>query len=344
MSDHIILDLTTAEILGIYNRMSKIEVKKFKDRKTAEARIHGLAIADNQKFLKAMKAEKVRTELITKYEAELKAESEAAEHASKKVDKVKEAASKKADQEEELANKKANEAKLEAEKKVKEAEASKPSSDDPWSQAVSPLLKAQAEETAKLKEKAGPEAAAKKPKEKKSRQPKVLLPGSRAAAILWHAQLTIEQSRNAKEDEVTTSTELARRAKTSTNEVIKQLDLLRDLKYVEIEDDSTGDGEQFYYVTLTKTGLKFETPTPTEYPSQKAEKALPGAKSGPKASSKAGKVISKLVKTNPRREGTHGWNSFNIIKTGMTYEEYIDLGGRANDLQWDIDHKWVELK
>ena len=273
-----------------------------------------------------MKAEKIRPELITKYESELKHEAEAQEAASKKA--------------EQPTPPKKN---LKPVEKKEEAQPEEHHTDDAWSQAVSPLLKAQAEETAKLKEQAGPEAVVKKTNEKKSRQPKVLLPGSRAAAILWHAQLTIEQSRNAKEDEVTTSTELARRAKTSTTEVIKQLDILRDLKHVEIEDDSTGDGEPFYYVTLTKSGAEFQTPTPTEYPSKKAEKALPGAKSGPKAN-KAGKIITKLVKTNPRREGTHGYNSFNLIKNGMTYEEYIDLGGRANDLQWDLDHNWVELK
>lgn len=61
----------------------------------------------------------------------------------------------------------------------------------------------------------------------------------------------------------------------------------------------------------------------------------------------AGKLTGKLYlkrKDNPRKEGTHGWNSWNLIKDGMTVEAYLQAGGRNNDLRWDIDHGWVELK
>ena len=60
----------------------------------------------------------------------------------------------------------------------------------------------------------------------------------------------------------------------------------------------------------------------------------------------AGKWIKLLVSDNPRKEGSHGHNSFNVIvKHGadMLYEEYIRQGGRLVDLKWDIDRKWVEV-
>lgn len=57
----------------------------------------------------------------------------------------------------------------------------------------------------------------------------------------------------------------------------------------------------------------------------------------------SGKTITKLVDKNPRREGTHGFNSFALIKNGMTYEQYVEKGGRRNDLQWDVDHKFVKV-
>lgn len=43
---------------------------------------------------------------------------------------------------------------------------------------------------------------------------------------------------------------------------------------------------------------------------------------------------------NPRREGSHGFNSMQIIisNPGIGYDEYISAGGRLNDLTWDIKH------
>jgi hypothetical protein len=65
-----------------------------------------------------------------------------------------------------------------------------------------------------------------------------------------------------------------------------------------------------------------------------------------RVSSHAGKHIFILTegKKNPRREGTHGHRSFSLIKEGMLVEDYFTAGGRSNDLAWDIDHKFVEVK
>lgn len=55
-------------------------------------------------------------------------------------------------------------------------------------------------------------------------------------------------------------------------------------------------------------------------------------------------TIHRLVKGNPRKEGTHGFNSFAIITDGMSVREYLEKGGRLNDLAWDLAHAYVELK
>ena len=72
--------------------------------------------------------------------------------------------------------------------------------------------------------------------------------------------------------------------------------------------------------------------------------AKPGRKRG--SGKNAGKHIYPLVKGNPRREGGHGHRSMGIIldKPGLSYEAYIEAGGRPQDLQWDLDRKWVEIK
>lgn len=54
--------------------------------------------------------------------------------------------------------------------------------------------------------------------------------------------------------------------------------------------------------------------------------------------------VGEFKKTNPRREGTHGHTSWEAIKDGMTYEDYIEAGGRNRDLRHDVLAGRLELK
>ena len=66
---------------------------------------------------------------------------------------------------------------------------------------------------------------------------------------------------------------------------------------------------------------------------------------------KQDKIILVELK-NPRREGTCGWNSYNIIvhhntvREGedLTVEKYLELGGRMNDLKWDLQRERLQLQ
>jgi len=64
----------------------------------------------------------------------------------------------------------------------------------------------------------------------------------------------------------------------------------------------------------------------------------------------AGKVINVLVTANPRKKNTKevcGYASFQLLLNhgvDMPYELYIKQGGRLQDLKWDIDHAWAEVK
>jgi hypothetical protein len=66
------------------------------------------------------------------------------------------------------------------------------------------------------------------------------------------------------------------------------------------------------------------------------KKAAAESAGGGRTSSYAGLKITKLVKDNPRREGTHGHKSFSLITNGMTYEKFIEAGGRRVDLDYDV--------
>lgn len=75
-----------------------------------------------------------------------------------------------------------------------------------------------------------------------------------------------------------------------------------------------------------------------------AAKKEPSGKAPGRPSQNAGKKIHKLVKENPRREGTPGHKSFALITSGMSYEKYIELGGRPADLNYCIEKGHVEVK
>ena len=60
-----------------------------------------------------------------------------------------------------------------------------------------------------------------------------------------------------------------------------------------------------------------------------------------------GHIFVALCSENPRRPGSHGFNSMEIIidagKEGISYEDFIVAGGRRQDLAWDLKHDNVEM-
>jgi DNA-binding MarR family transcriptional regulator len=135
-----------------------------------------------------------------------------------------------------------------------------------------------------------------------------------------------------KDEDWANTTEIAKKLDTSTIAVCKAIEQLVKQKLVTMEDDSPDDKTPLFYVMITQAGRDLEIKPPLA--------RLPNSTTGPRGGF-AGKYIFKLVQTNPRREGTHGWNSFNIVTDGMSYEDYKRAGGRNNDLQWDIDHNFL---
>jgi hypothetical protein len=136
------------------------------------------------------------------------------------------------------------------------------------------------------------------------------------------------------EDATINTTVVAQKLNTNVNQVCRSCDQLAKQKLIEIEDDSNLE-HQLYWLKLLPAGRTMDVAPPSV--------KLPASNPGPRAGF-SGKRIYRIAKTNPRREGTWGWKSFNLITDGMTFEEYKNKGGRNNDLQWDIDKKFVELR
>jgi DNA-binding MarR family transcriptional regulator len=144
-----------------------------------------------------------------------------------------------------------------------------------------------------------------------------------------------------------TTTDIATTLKTSTTVVCKSVEQLDRLGLVSFEDDSPDDTTKFYYVSLTAGGRGLDSAAATKKQPDAAAPAkapkLPSDAPGPR-SKLDGKKLYRIAKTNPRREGTWGYKSFELIKDGMTFEAYKAAGGRNNDLAWDIAHGFVEVR
>lgn len=60
----------------------------------------------------------------------------------------------------------------------------------------------------------------------------------------------------------------------------------------------------------------------------------------------SGKIIRRATEggKNPRREGTWGYKSFELIPSeGIEYDAYISAGGRNNDFLWDLARGFVTV-
>lgn len=174
--------------------------------------------------------------------------------------------------------------------------------------------------TKKQEGEAKAEAAKKKDQERaaKSDQPKL---SKSAAGLLGVMQAMVQDAKT----NLLTLDEIVKRVDSTDSSMTPLLQRLEKAGMVEYDSDDE--------IKLTELGESVDI---------RPDGKVPG-RPGPR-SKFSGKFIRKLVTENPRREGTWGHKSFSLIPDeGISYEDYREAGGRNNDLQWDIDHKYVEV-
>jgi hypothetical protein len=136
------------------------------------------------------------------------------------------------------------------------------------------------------------------------------------------------------EDAQSSSDNVAKALRIPTKQAVRICTRLAQNDMIKMEDDSTGDGP-YFYITLTKKGDAAEI---------EAVKGIKIAGAPGRRLAFEGHTIHRLIGENPRRPGTGGFESWNKITDGMLFEDYITKGGRTQDLKWDLDRGWVELR
>ena len=123
--------------------------------------------------------------------------------------------------------------------------------------------------------------------------------------------------------------------KNRLNKTAEKLSLTDDEKRPLQEAIHAGDTDKAVQVAEILYAAHNPEPEATDEPAK--EKPARKKRQGKKF---AGKVLRNTGDTNPRREGTWGWKSWNIIQEagpdGISFEDYASKGGRSNDLDWDI--------
>ena len=107
-----------------------------------------------------------------------------------------------------------------------------------------------------------------------------------------------------------------------------------------VEDEIHNAKEELAALEMKAKGKKPRTTKP------KGPAIIAGKNSGARGRTSvyAGKTIRAKVTENPRKEGTHGHRSFQVILDHgpVSYEDFIRHGGRSNDLKVDEQRGRVE--
>lgn len=115
---------------------------------------------------------------------------------------------------------------------------------------------------------------------------------------------------------------------------IRRIIALAEAKAVVVEATASEESE------MAKTAKK------TKAPKEKKE----GSGRKGRVSAHAGKriFVAEGIEENPRREGGHGYNAMALVmsagKRGILYEDYIEKGGRPQDLNWDLEKGHVVVE
>lgn len=75
-----------------------------------------------------------------------------------------------------------------------------------------------------------------------------------------------------------------------------------------------------------------------------AKKSKKRGTGGGRTSQFAGMRIVRTTKENPGREGSVRYNSWNVIKKGMTYEDFMRAGGDPGSLRIEIEGGRIKMK
>ena len=70
-------------------------------------------------------------------------------------------------------------------------------------------------------------------------------------------------------------------------------------------------------------------------------------KSGPASKSKRfadDQVITILVEENPKRSGSKCCDRFNLYKSGITVKQYVEAGGKRDDVRWDSERGYIQVQ
>lgn len=129
------------------------------------------------------------------------------------------------------------------------------------------------------------------------------------------------------------------------NKEIRMSDIKKARKNAKSTKSSATEKADVTAVAQKKSskGKKSSSKTKTKASTKRAAKNDDETVRAGRKSAFAGKRIVRLVKENPRREGSKGFRNWKLYKKGMTYEQFLDAGGQRGCLAVDIKRGNVKV-
>lgn len=144
-----------------------------------------------------------------------------------------------------------------------------------------------------------------------------------------------------------TAQDLARLTGKSVSTIYKAI---KDAEGVQSKGNANGSGS-VYWLEPLEDGPGTTEKVPVANPTGGAPSIVPDPAGSP-AKGKRGRKPAfagcKLIpasEENPRRKASHGFKSLQIIidQPGVSYDDYLEAGGRLVDLRWDINKGNVKV-
>jgi len=145
--------------------------------------------------------------------------------------------------------------------------------------------------------------------------------------------------RSGEQEEEESQEEQPKQKSVSEEESVKE-----QIEGQETENVTTQDGQQTDDQVEHGEGLEAQDQSTSEEQSKKSGKQTTGKSPIGNKRFRDDQTIKVLAKENPKKEGSKSYDRFNLYKSDITVKQYVEAGGKRDDLRWDSERGHIQIQ